>query len=563
DFDASPFYVNSELRVMEGELAGVSSFGIGGTNVHVILQCGDGLSGRRQAESPSLQLLPISARTPTALDLATSQLADHLETHPELALADVAFTLREGRRSFPHRRIVVASTREEAIAALRNRDAQRTATGAASSRPTLAFLFPGLGDHYAHMGWELYCTEPVFRETIDRCAAILGAPDIRDHLYAGKDWRNPVFERTTAEAKLDLRAMLGKKTAQTEDSPAAAQPAIFVTEYALTELLRSWGIVPDAMLGHSIGEFTAACVSGVLSLEDALRVVSARANLIQSRVARGAMLAVPLSEDELLPLLPAGISLGAINTARLCIASGEEEAIAQLAATLQERGVSAQKLRSTHAYHSQMMETLVEPLADVLRGVQLRAPKIPYVSCITGTWITDSEATDPRYWARHLCRTVRFHDGLRTLLEDENRVLFEAGPGQGLTSHALAARAPNAVIPSMRWSYGNQSESLMLLRGVGQLWIAGAPHASLAKARRVPLPTYPFERQRYWIDPPSSTTVPAIARKRTDVADWFYLPTWKPSVRPRHDGTAQGNWLLLGDAMQFADELRARGANII
>src|ERR1700682_6444158 len=316
------------------------------------------------------------------------------------------------------------------------------------------------------------------------------------------------------------------------DSPALAQPAIFVVEFALVELLRSWGVEPDAMIGHSIGELTAACVSGVFSLDDALHVVAARARLIATRVAPGAMLAVPMSESELIPMLPAGVSLGAVNGARLCIASGEESGVAALAEVLAARGISAQRMRATHAYHSAMMEPLVEPLTAVLRNVELHPPRIPYVSCVTGTWITDAEATDPGYWTRHLCRTIRFHDGLSRLLADPNRVLVEAGPGQGLTSHALTERARSSsgqpVIPMMRWSYALQSELDVLLRAAGQLAIAGAPldttriHAG--SGRRVTLPVYPFERQRYWIDPPAAGAAAVTAGKRPDVADWFYVP---------------------------------------
>ena len=602
DLDATPFYVNHELRVIPPDgaplRAGVSSFGIGGTNAHVVLEEAPPVEVPAE-ESRPFDLLFLSARTPTALDATTEQLAESLSDHPA-SLADIAFTLRHGRRAFAQRRAVVCGDRHDANIALRERDPQRVLTGAApATRPSVAFLFPGLGDHYADMGWELYCTERVFRDAIDRCAALLEGHlegDIRDFLYPGRDWRNPVLERATKPAAgLDLRAMLGRRAkgaAQPPvDNPTAAQPAIFVTEFALVQLLSSWGIEPDAMLGHSIGEFTAACISGVLSIEDALALVVARARLIQSNVSTGAMLAVPLPEDELRPFLDAGVSLGAdaspgagvslgaVNAARLCIASGEEAAVDALAARLSERGVSTQGLRSTHAYHSHMMEAIVAPLRAVLRTVTLRPPRIPYVSCITGTWITDAEATDPGYWSRHLCRTVRFQSGLAALLEDAQRILVEVGPGQGLTAHAVAecARVPGRetpVVPLMRWSYGLQPELFVLLRGIGQLWIAGAPLDSsrfLAREgrRRVPLPTYPFERQRYWIDPPaegdSATVLPS--GRRPDVADWFYAPSWKPSARPRRGEEARGPWLLLADRFGVADalaeELRARGADVV
>jgi acyl transferase domain-containing protein len=588
DFTNTPFYVNRELQAFarEGPLrAGVSSFGIGGTNVHVVLE--EAPPVETAPRSRPFDLVAWSARTPAALEAATDRLADHLAQHPEIELADAAYTLRRGRRSFAHRRMLVCTSREDAVAALRAREPQRVASAVAPSRtPTVAFMFPGLGDHYAAMGWELYCTEPVFRDTIDRCAELLKGHlegDVRDFLYPGKDCSDPVLEpasaRASGQSSLDLRAMLGRGPRQdnaTTDQPAAAQPAIVVTELALAALIRGWGIEPEAMIGHSIGEFTAACVSGVLSLGDALELVAVRSRLIQSRVRPGAMLAVPLAEDELRPLLSAGVSLGAVNGARLCIASGEEAAVTDLSATLAGHGVSCQRLRSTHAYHSSMMEALVEPLTAVLQRVDLRPPQIPYVSGVTGTWITDEEATDPDYWARHLCRTIRFQHGLATLLEQPNRVLLEVGPGQGLTSHAISERArqparENPVIPTMRWSYGLQSESAVLLRGIGQLWLVGVTFDTtrfLAREgqRRVQLPTYPFERQRYWIDPPTTAESLAPPLKKPDVADWFYLPNWKPSVKPPI-GEVRGSCLVLADrcgvGSDLAAELVRRGADVV
>jgi acyl transferase domain-containing protein len=570
DLRNSPFYVNRELREMSGKplRAGVNSFGIGGTNVHVVLEEPPAAAESAPATRP-FDLVMLSARTPSALDAATERLASHFNGD----LADVAFTLRHGRRAFSERRFVVASDRDDAIAALR--DPQRLVTGSApSGRPAVAFLFPGLGDHYAGMGWELYCTERVYRESVDRSAELLKKHlegDIRAFLYPGRDWSHPRLEPMAKDTgDLDLRAMLGKKKPAADDHPAAAQPAIFVTEVALAELLREWGIEPEAMLGHSIGEFSAAHIAGVLSLPDAVEVVASRARLIQTHVGHGSMMAIPLEADELAPLLPATVRLGAVNAPRLCIASGEDAGIEELAARLAERGVSCQRLRSTHAYHSAMMESIVEPLRAVLERIELHAPRIPYVSCITGTWITDAEATDPGYWARHLCRTVRFSDGIATLLDDPRRVLFETGPGQGLTSHALAHRKPNAVIPSMRWSYGLQSELAVLLRGVGLLWLAGVSFDTsrfLARPvqRRVPLPTYPFERQRYWIDPPSSSAPAQPAGKKSDVAEWFYLPSWKPALRASTRELA-GTWVIVADrhgiADSLADEMRARGADV-
>jgi acyl transferase domain-containing protein len=608
DFSSTPFRVNARPEPVPGRQlmrAGVSSFGIGGTNAHVLLEEAPKPEAAPEAAARPFELLVLSARTQDALEAATDRLAEHLDRADGFELADVAYTLRRGRRAFEHRRILVCQSREDAISALRARDGKRLTTAVApTARPSVVFMFPGLGDHYAGMGWELYCTESEFRDTVDRCAALLRGhldEDIRNYLYPGRDWSRPVLSapeeaRVASDTGLDLRAIMARarkqepaQGADAEDRPAVAQPAIFVTEVALAALLRSWGIEPEAMVGYSIGELAAAHISGVLSLPDALELVATRARLIQSRVRPGAMLAVPLSEQELRALLPAGLSLGAVNGDKLCVASGDAQAVAELEARLREREVSCQQLRSTHAYHSQMMEGIIEPLTAVLRRLKLSAPQIPYVSCVTGRFITEREATDPAYWAQHLCRTVRFQDALSRLFDDPGRVLLEVGPGQTLAAHAIRERSmvserTNPVIPTMRRSYAKQSELAVLVRGIGELWLAGATldtSRCLAREgqRRVPLPTYPFERQRHWIDPPApsqgarsqETDTLSAPRKKADVADWFYLPAWKPSgespARVQPDGTASGHWLVLVDegavGTELAERLRTQGARVV
>lgn len=566
--------------------AGVSSFGIGGTNVHVVLQEPPG-PGPATADAPA-ELLMVSARSSSALDAATRRLAGHLRRHPGLPLGDVAHSLRVGRRAFDHRRFLVAGTATEAADALDD-PASLCAAIVPEGRKTVAFMFPGLGDHYRGMGWELYCTEPTFRAAIDACADLLrlhADGDIRDILYPDRDWSRPVLDgaiaRPDATAKLDLRAMLRRgadpgASPSPLDQPTAGQPAIFVTEYALTQLLRSWGIEPDAMIGYSIGEFVAACLAGVFPLPEAIRVVAARARLIQSRVAPGVMLAVPLGESELSAMLPANVSIAAVNTTRLTIVSGADDAVAELERRLLAEGVSCQRLSSGYAYHSAMMDPIVDALAAIVAESNPQPPRIPYVSCLTGTWISDAEATDPHYWARHLCRTVRFQDGLEKLLDDPNRILLELGPGQSLSAHALAARerlgGASAVIPTMRWSYGRQSEPAMLLRGLGLLWQAGASldMARLLKRdglRRVSLPTYPFERERHWIDPPVAgdrSATPSTGRR--PIENWFELPFWKPAPRHGARDAVAASWLILVDdhgiGTRLAQRLRGAGARVL
>jgi acyl transferase domain-containing protein len=569
--------------------AGVSSFGIGGTNVHVVLEEPPATS-ESAARAPT-ELLMLSARSSSALDTATGRLADHLRQHPDCALADVAHTLRMGRRDFDHRRFLVAGSAAEAIEALADPTSIKSAIVPAE-RKTVAFMFPGLGDHYPGMGWELYCTEPLFREAIDTCADLLRRHedgDIRDILYPGRDWSHPVLdaarEAAPAEdgAKLDLRAMLRRgadaaPSSSALDQPTAGQPAIFVTEYALAQLLRGWGIEPDAMIGYSIGEFVAACLAGVFPLPEAIRVVAARARLIQTRVAQGVMLAVPLGETELRAMLPPEVSIAAVNTMRLTIVSGAAEPVAELERRLVAEGMSCHRLNSGYAYHSAMMDAIVGELAAIVAASNPQPPRIPYVSCLTGDWISDAEATDPHYWARHLCRTVRFQDGLEKLMDSPDRILLELGPGQSLGAHALATRErlkrANAVIPTMRWSYGRQSEPAMLLRGIGLLWQAGLPldKARLLKRdglRRVPLPTYPFERARHWIDPPAPGDRPIDARAagRKPIENWFELPFWKPAPPRAADEEMAATWLVFldehGVGSLLVERLRRTGARVI
>ncbi|GJD51385.1 hypothetical protein OPKNFCMD_4139 [Methylobacterium crusticola] len=575
--------------------AGISAFGIGGTNVHVVIE--EPPAAPAAPAAPRPELLMLSARTPAALEAATARLAAHLARHPGLPLADVAHTLRVGRGAFALRRVLVAGSTPEAAAALEEADPRcLPAAAAPDGGAPVAFLFPGLGDHYPGMGFELYRDEPVFRRAVDACADLLAAHrdgDIRDALYPGRAWARPDGEAPEAPeaseasdaseappgaGRIDLRAMLGRGAgpAPPAEGPADGQPMIFVTEYALARLLMSWGLVPEAMLGYSIGELVAACLADVFTLPAALGLVAGRARLIAGRVGPGLMLAVPLGEAALRARLPAGTDLAAVNGAGLCIASGALEGIAALERALLADGVACRRLPATHAYHSAMMDPIVPDLAALVALAGPRPPRIPCLSCVTGDWLTDAEATDPDYWARHLSRTVRLRDGLARLLDDPERILLEVGPGQALTAQVVAERARrpgsrNPAIPTLRWSYGPDSERVVLLRGLGRLWQAGAPldrARLLAREgpggearggpRRVPLPTYPFERRRHWIDPPGPAAAPeAPPEARRPLGEWVHLPCWRPSIaRPDPAagmagsgpaGGMAGPWLVLLD----------------
>ncbi len=496
DLANSPFYVNTRLLDWSpgpaaGPLrAGVSSFGVGGTNAHAVLE-------QSPAESPAepglreQQLFILSARTKTALDVTTDNFVRHVRDHSSVDPADVAFTLQRGRRVFDCRRFVVARDLAGTVDALQNRDGKRVFSQASPRRnPPVAFLFPGQGAQTVNMGATLYRTEPVFRAEIDRCAEgiapQLGGTDLRESFRTSDQLNQTRF----------------------------TQPALFTFGYALARLWISWGVNPTAMLGHSVGEYVAATLAGVFSLEDALRLVTARAELVQSQPG-GTMLAVRLPENELTALLVENdrpLSIAAINSPTLCVVSGHENEVTAFEGVLNAQRTVSRRLNTSHAFHSAMMDPVVEPFAALVKKVTLHSPAIPFISNVTGRWITDAEATDPHYWARHLREVVRFADGVGEMLAAQpDSVMLEVGPGQTLApmirQHPSAIKSSGVTVLSTLQDGRDEGEAA--LNALGRLWLEGvevdwtAFHAA-ARRKRVPLPTYPFERKRYWIEPPAT-----------------------------------------------------------
>lgn len=500
DFASSPFYVNAELAEWTVEAtprrAGVSSFGIGGTNAHVILE--EAPERQLLPFSRPWQLLPLSAKTSAALDQLTANLTTHLQQQPQINLADVAYTLQVGRRGFNHRRLLVCQGVEDAISSLQTQSLHRVLTHIQELRePSIVFLFPGQGSQYVNMGLELYQTEPTFRNQIDRCSAIL-----KPHL--GFDLLSVLYPSV---------ACMEAATQQLQQT-AIAQPALFAIEYALAQLWMSWGVRPHAMIGHSVSEYVAACMAGVFSLEDALWLVAKRGQLMQ-QLPPGAMLAIPLPESEIQPLLNNNLSLAAMNAACQCVVSGPIEVIDTLQQQLASQGLECRRLHTSHAFHSQMMDLIVQPFVEQVKKIQLHSPQIAYLSSVSGTWITAAQATDPQYWARHLRAPVQFAAGVEQVLQGGQQILLEVGPGRTLSTLVLQhpqKTADQSVLTSLRHPHARDSDLALLYTTLGKLWLSGVAidwsefHAHEPR-QRLPLPTYPFERQRYWIDPPSPSPI--------------------------------------------------------
>ncbi|HEY1349393.1 MAG TPA: SDR family NAD(P)-dependent oxidoreductase [Ktedonobacteraceae bacterium] len=604
DLAQSPFFLTTQLQPWQAgqsqRRASVNSLGLGGTNAHVILEEAPPLP--ETGASRPWQLLMLSARSASALQAITRNLHQHLQEHEELALADVAYTLQVGRKRFEQRRVLLCGERQDALRLLETPEAAQVFEQAQGrSGGQVVFLFPGIGEQYPAMASALYQQEPFFREKVDRCCEILlqrSGLDLRaqlalDRIETPTEGR-PAPPASLADARRRRAAgnvlhLNGKRAPALLSATELAQPVTFVIEYALARLLMHWGVQPQALLGFSLGEYVAATLAGVLSEEDALLLVAMRARFIAAEP-EGAMLAVALSEAEVLAYLQKRpwleVDLAAVAAPLTCVLAGAVEMIAQLEQTLAGEGIACSRVSATHAFHSRLLAPVREQLIHLLEEMTLAAPTIPYISNVSGTWISDAQATSPAYWAEHLCGTVRFADGVGCLLEEGPQVCIEVGIGQALGSfvrqHPAFTHQCQTQILATQPVRDTEDSQAFFLTCIARLWLAGidlnwpAFYAGESR-RRVALPTYPFERQRCWLELPDwrsasssrGSGLPASGERRAELANWFSVPGWRqaPPTPTSAVGTDPGPWLVfLDEAGVGADLVRrlaAGGAQVV
>jgi amino acid adenylation domain-containing protein len=542
-FETTPFVVNDREMAWPDEArpmrAAVSNFGIGGTNVHIVLEeppvsQQGALSDKAQtqiqlpvSEQAQWHVVPISAKTPEALDAAISQLAVHLESHNDssqlkepLQIEHIAFTYQIGRKSWNHRRAIVCRDKDELLSSLVSSLSGKMIEGDAGKCPAHAevvFLFPGFGMQYLEMGHGLYQQFTTYRDAVNRC---VGAAQP----YFSFDIRMALMPRLDGD-------MSSNKAAEAAADTPLGQLAVFVAEYALAQLWMSLGIKPTALAGHSLGEYVAACIAGVFSLEDAIMLVIKRAELM-ARTPAGLMLSVALGDAEIQPLVKdTSLSLALVNAPNLCVVAGSHDDVAEFESRLKQMGKAATRLKVAHAYHSSMMDGILDPYREIVNKVTLHPPKVPIMSSHSGAWMTAEEATRREYWVRHARETIRFADAIHTLVSSKAGVMIEVGPGKGMSAlvqgqvRRLQKQAAWRVTPSLT-SVAGPEEGRNFLEALAQVWAMGmdVDWNGLGRregVRRIPLPTYPFQRQRYWLAAPSgsSSDLPTVPNAKTAMPD--------------------------------------------
>ena len=561
DFETSPFRVNDRLTDWQAPVlrAGVNSLGVGGTNAHVVVQEAPARAPSGASDWP-FQPIVISAKSKAALEAQAARLAAHLRNHPEQPLADVAWTLKHGRRAFDKRRVLVARSHAEAADLLEGKDARRVfAHDWLGDDPEVVFMFPGGGAQYAGMARDLYETEPVFADWMDRGLAVL----------------EPMLD-------YDIRALwLPERGAEAADAvlkkPSVQLPLIMITEYALAQLFLSWGVRPSALVGHSMGENTAAALAGVMRFEDCIGLVHLRGQLFDT-VAPGGMVSVPLDEADLRPYLGDDHDMASVNAPGLCVVSGPDAALARLTAALAADGIETQRIAIDIAAHSRMLEPILARFGDYLRGITLSAPTLPILSNRTGEVLTAEQATSPDYWVAHLRNTVNFRACMATLMAVPGRVYLEMGPGRALSSLAQANGVPSAqVIAALRHPEQKMADDAWHMATIARLWACGVPvdwEPIWGEARRcrVPLPGYAFQKKPYFIAPGKATQpeADALPARMEDMTNWGWRPHWRPVAAAFEvddlDGSPPQSWLIFMDeaglGRAVTDRLRGAGHSV-
>jgi acyl transferase domain-containing protein/thioesterase domain-containing protein/acyl carrier protein len=569
DFENSPFKVNAELcdwaSTVGPRRAGVNSLGVGGTNAHVVLEEAPVQAASETSDWP-YQILTISGKSRSALDANATTLAEHLRANTDQPLADIAYTLKEGRHTFEHRRVLVAETHEEAASLLENNDARQVFNHkSVGDNAETIFMFPGGGAQFVGMGRDLYETEPVFQEWVDRGLDIL-QPRLDYDIRAL--WLPELESETQA--------------AETLKQPSVQLPLIMIIEYALAQLWMSWNVQPVALVGHSMGENTAACLAGVLSFEDCIKLVHLRGQLFDT-VPAGGMLSIPLPMEEIQDIIGNDLDLASVNAPELSVVSGPDAALVQLQQQLAERDIESQRIAIDIAAHSRMLEPILSKFGEFLHSITLNPPQIPIVSNRTGDFLTATEATDPDYWVSHLRGTIHFADCISTLSEKTNRVYLEVGPGKALSSLAAMNPAIDAqqVLSSLRHPNQEIADDKYFLGVLGRLSATGIEIDwqqiwGDAKRNRVVLPTYAFQRNSYFIEAgeASTPTVSNYLTRQEDPSKWGYRPVWRPSladcaidVENELSLADKQTWLVLlddiGVGSQVATQLRNVGHTVI
>ncbi|MCR9246633.1 MAG: SDR family NAD(P)-dependent oxidoreductase [bacterium] len=570
DFPSSPFFVVNENREWPrpertARIAGVSSLGVGGTNAHVLVK--ESVPATAVAPGSAYprrcQLLPVSGKVDGAVLGNAKNLARHLRTVSAADLADVAWTLQTGRKAFERRGIAVGAGADELAQQLESPDFRAGLRDAPAREPSVVFLFPGGGAQYPGMTRELYEHEPTFRQHADECLAAMQpelAAEVKSLLYG---------------------ELAGADNGERMERPRLLLSSLFVVEYSLARTLMAFGIEPDAMLGHSLGEYVAATLGGTFTLPQVMQALALRGELLEEATG-GAVLTVSMPPDEVHSLMNGELSLAAANAPELAAVAGTVAAIEKAEAVLTERGIDYQRLRIGVAAHSHMLDPVLDRYRDGLRALELQPAEKPWISNVTGDWIDTQRVADPEYWVEHLRRTVRFQDGVATLLQGGDRVFVEVGPGKALTTlvrmHQRAKKSPGFVtVPHPK---DPRASDEFAIEAVGRLWQCGveidwrAFHGGdevSATRHRVPLPTYEFQRERHWIEPGAVVGHEGVLRSddepvaptRLPVADWVRRPEFRQQELPENVRPDDGaNWLVLGGGEfgeHFAQHVRAAG----